>query len=68
VVKIKFLIALLLFFFLSGVNQLKAEQLSNNDKADIKTVVEQQLEASQKTILKSLFLCRSIDKKNFFIP
>ena len=47
-VKIKFLIALLLFFFLSGVNQLKAEQLSNNDKADIKTVVEQQLEAFAK--------------------
>ena len=47
-VKIKFLIALLLFFFLSGVSQLKAEQLSNNDKANIKTVVEQQLEAFAK--------------------
>ena len=47
-VKIKFLIALLLFFFLSGVSQLKAEQLSNNDKANIKNVVEQQLEAFAK--------------------
>ena len=30
------------------MSQLKAEQLSNNDKADIKTVVEQQLEAFAK--------------------
>ena len=38
----------MLFFFLSGVNQLKAEQLSISDKANIKTVVEQQLKAFAK--------------------
>ena len=45
---LKFLTALLIIFFLSGVSQLKAEQLSNNDKANIKTVVEQQFEAFAK--------------------
>tara|TARA_B100001057_G_scaffold104176_1_gene101619 strand:- start:554 stop:988 length:435 start_codon:yes stop_codon:yes gene_type:complete len=45
VIKKKFLIALLVFFSFSSLTQLKAEQLSDNDKASIKIVVEEQLKA-----------------------
>lgn len=44
-IKIKFLIVLLVFFSFSSLTQLKAEQLSDDDKANIKTVVEEQLDA-----------------------